>query len=107
MLGIRAYKRLAFGKYMTNSHNKISIKNLEDFSDHLESITKNQNLLFNKIQKPEDKVIEILEILKTKQYQTNLDKLNTQVSKLNLGTSTSQPSTSKSSNKIVLAKPRK
>ena len=57
-----------------------------------------QNLLFNKIQNSENKVIDIFNILKSKEQQihfsTNeLDKITTQLSKLDLGKTTSQTST--------------
>ena len=73
----------------------------------LDSLTKTQNLLFNKIQTLENKVNDILNILKSKEQQirfsTNkLDKITMQLSKLDLGKTTSQIST-----KFVLAKPRK
>jgi len=63
--------------------------------------------LFNKIQTLENKINYILNTLKTKDQQirlsTNeLDKITTQLSKLDLGKTTSQTST-----KFVLAKPRK
>ena len=66
-----------------------------------------KNLLFNKIQNSENKVIDIFNILKSKEQQihfsTNeLDKITTQLSKLDLGKTTSQTST-----KFILAKPRK
>ena len=64
-------------------------------------------MLFNKIQTLENKINYILNTLKTKDQQirlsTNeLDKITTQLSKLDLGKTTSQTST-----KFVLAKPRK
>jgi len=79
----------------------------EDLSKTLESLTKTQNLLFNKVQILENKVNDILNILKSKDQQirfsTNeLDKITTQLSKLSLGKTTCQ-----TSNKFVLAKPRK
>jgi len=63
--------------------------------------------LFKKIQNLENKVNEIFNILKSKEQQirfsTNeLDKITTQLSKLDLGKTTSQTST-----KFVLTKPRK
>ena len=90
-----------------NSINKFSTKTFEDLSEHLESLTKTQNLLFNKVQTLENKVNDILEILKSKDQQfhfsTNeLDKFTTQLSKLSLGNTTNQ-----TLNKFVLAKPRK
>ena len=86
---------------------KFSTKTLEDLSEHLESLTKTQNLLYNKVQTLENKVNDILELLKTKDQQirfsTNeFDKIMTQLSKLSLGKTTNQ-----SSNKFVLAKPKK
>ena len=63
--------------------------------------------MFNKIQTLKSKVNDILNILKSKDQQicfsTNeLDKITTQLSKLDLEKTTSQTST-----KFVLAKPRK
>ena len=63
----------------------------------LDSLTKTQNLLFNKIQTLENKVNNILNILKSKEQQIRfstkeLDKLTTQLSKLDLGKTTSQTS---------------
>ena len=63
--------------------------------------------MFKKIQNLENKVNEIFNILKSKEQQirfsTNeLDKITTQLSKLDLGKTTSQTST-----KFVLTKPRK
>ena len=88
-------------------HNKLTIKYFEDLSETLDSLTKTQNLLFNKIQTLENKVNNILNILKSKEQQirfsTNeLDKIKMQLSKLDLGKTTSQAST-----KFILAKPRK
>jgi len=87
--------------------NKVSIKSFEDISETLDSLAKTQNLLFNKIQNLENKVNDIFNILKAKEQQihfsTNeLDKITTQLSKLNLGKTTNHTST-----KFVLAKPRK
>ena len=54
----------------TNSSiNKISTKTFEDLSEHLESLTKTKNLLFNKVQTLENKVNDIFEILKSKDQQ--------------------------------------
>ena len=92
----------------TNSSlNKYSTKILEDLSEHIESLIKTQNLFFNKVKILENKVTDILKLLRTKDQQirfstNNLDKITTQLSKLSLGKSTNQ-----SSNKFVLAKPRK
>ena len=66
------------------------IKSFEDLSETLDNLTKTQNLLFNKIQILENKINDILNILKTKDQQirlsTNeLDKITTQLSKLDLG----------------------
>jgi len=90
-----------------NSSNKLSIKSFEDLFETLDSLTKTQNWLFNKIQTLENKINDILNTLKTKDQQirlsTNeLDKITTQLSKLDLGKTTSQTLT-----KFVLAKPRK
>jgi len=90
-----------------NANNKVSIKSFEDLSESLDSITKTQNLLFNKIQILENKINDILNIIKTKDQQihlstTELDKITTQLFKLDLGKTTSQTST-----KFILAKPRK
>ena len=75
--------------------NKVSIKSLENISETLDSLAKTQNLLFNKIQNLENKVNDIFNILKSKEQQihfsTNeLDKITTQLSKLDLGKTTSQ-----------------
>ena len=54
----------------TNSSiNKFSTKSFEDLSEQLESLTKTQNFLFNKVQTLENKVNDILEILKSKDQQ--------------------------------------
>ena len=84
-----------------------SIKSFEDISETLDNLAKTQNLLFNKIQNLENKVNDIFNILKAKEQQihfsTNkLDKITIQLSKLDLGKTTSQTSA-----KFVLAKPRK
>ena len=73
-----------------NSSNKLSIKSFEVLSETLDSLTKIQHLLFNKIQTLENKINDILNTLKTKDQQirlsTNeLDKITTQLSKLDLG----------------------
>ena len=90
-----------------NSSNKLSIKSFEVLSETLDSLTKIQHLLFNKIQTLENKINDILNTLKTKDQQirlsTNeLNKITTQLSKLDLGKTMSQTST-----KFVLTKPRK
>ena len=104
-------RTLALDRYRdnhnNNANNKVSIKSFEDLSESLDSITKTQNLLFNKIQTLENKINDILNIIKTKDPQirlstTELDKITTQLSKLDLGKTTSQTST-----KFVLTKPRK
>ena len=91
----------------SSSLSKYSTKTLEDLLEHLESLIKTQNLLFNKVQILENKVTEILELLKSKDQQIHfssnyLDKITTQLSKLSLGKNINQ-----SSNKFILAKPRK
>ena len=92
----------------TNSFlSKYSTKTLKYLPKHLESLIKTQNLLFNKVQILENKVTEILELLKSKDQQIHfssnyLDKITTQLSKLSLGKNINQ-----SSNKFILAKPRK
>ena len=64
-------------------------------------------MLFNKIQTLENKINDILNTLNTKDQQVRLstnelDKITTQLSKHDLGKTTSQTST-----KFVLAMPRK
>ena len=92
----------------TNSSlNKFSTKTLEDLFKHLESLTKTKKFLFNKVQTLENKVNDILELLRSKDQQirfstNDLDTITTQLSKLSLGKNTNQ-----SSNKFVLAKLRK
>ena len=92
----------------TNSSlNKFSTKTLEDLSEHLESLSKTQKFLFNKVQNLENKMNDILEILRSKVQQihfstNNLDTITTQLCKLSLRNNTNQ-----SSNKFVLAKPIK
>ena len=92
---------------INSSLGKYSTKTLEDISKHLESLIKTQNLLLNKVQILENKVTDILELLRSKDQQihfstNDLDKITTQLSKLSLGKSTNQ-----SPNRFVLAKPRK
>jgi len=95
---------------LANTNNflgKYTIKTLENLFEHLESLIKTQNLLFNKVQILENKFTDILELVRSKDQQihfstNDISTITTQLSKLSLGKNPNQ-----SSNKFVLAKPRK